>query len=100
MSFCSILTVNCLVSSSPQIFARYKKAQEICATLRGNNETKQYTVRIEQKDIAIKYREDGEQYWQDITAKFVHELDNWEMEKVWERFEDTADRKEYAAFTP
>ena len=68
--------------------------------LRGANEDKQFTVRIEQKDIAIKYRDNGEKFWQDITSKHVHELDDWEMEKEWEGLEDTTEMKEYEAFTP
>ena len=65
------------------MFARYKKAQDICASLRGNQTKQQFTVRIKQKDVAIKTRKMDEQNWKDITRNYIHELDDWELEKEW-----------------
>ena len=84
----------------PQLFQRYRKAQDICALLRQKHAEVQFTVRIEQKDISIKTRENKDKYWKDITDDFTHELDDWEMDREWDGLENTVDRKQYVEFTP
>ena len=82
------------------MFARYKQAQDICANLREKNKEHQFTVRMEQKDIAIKCRKNDEKFWRDITKDYIHELADWEMEKEWDGLEKMVERKEYKEFTP
>ena len=84
----------------PQIFARYRKAQDICSMLRERYQEKQFTVRIEQKDISIKSRDKEDKFWKEISAEFIHELPDFEVDKEWDGLENVTDRKEYEEFTP
>ena len=64
------------------------------------HQEKHFTVRIEQKDISIKSRDKEDKFWKEISAEFIHELPDFEVDKEWDGLENVTDRKEYEKFTP
>merc|ERR1712240_61327 len=82
----------------PQIFERYRGAQEFAAELREKSDATMYTVRIERSDIRILQKGNSEESWKDISLpKNIPDFDN---SAIWEGLTPSITLTEIEDFSP